>query len=71
MNHRVCKQKSEIALMTIAHAHGRRAFGSQLSHFDLVSQKIGLSSMKLFALESMVYMTAGLHDHQKAMQFIF
>jgi len=50
---------------TIAHAHGRRAFGSQLSHFDLVSQKIGLSSMKLFALESMVYMTAGLHDHQK------
>ena len=57
--------------MTIAHAHGRRAFGSQLSHFDLVGQKIGLSSMKLFALESMVYMTAGLHDHQKVMQFIF
>ena len=51
--------------ITIRHATSRRAFGSQLSNFDLVKEKLGKCSMQLFALESTVYMTAGLHDYQK------
>ena len=50
---------------TIQHATLRRAFGSYLNSFDMVKQKIGESCAHLYALESTIYMTAGLGDIQK------
>ena len=50
---------------TIQHATLRRAFGSYLNSFDMVKQKIGESCAHLYALESTIYMTAGLADIQK------
>lgn len=54
---------------TIQHASLRRAFGSYLNSFDMVKQKIGESCAHLYALESTIYMTAGLADIQKNPDF--
>ena len=51
--------------MTILHATQRKAFGAELKSFDLVHDKIGKSALHLYALESAIYLTAGLADYQK------
>ena len=48
----------------IKHATLRKAFGSELFSFDMVKNKIGLSCIHFYALESTIYMTAGLADYQ-------
>jgi len=47
---------------TIEHCNTRKQFGLHLSKFPLVKQQIAEMSQKLYCLESMVYMTAGLFD---------
>ena len=50
---------------TVEHATNRRAFGSELKSFDLVHDKIGKCALHTYALESAIYLTAGLADYQK------
>ena len=49
---------------TIRHACSRKQFQKRLIDFELIQQKISSSAYHLFALESSVYMTAGLGDFQ-------
>ncbi len=50
--------------LAIKHAGERRAFGDYLSSYESVQNKLGRASILLFALESTIYMTAGLADYQ-------
>lgn len=54
---------------TVKHCLSRRAFGYELSHFELVQYHLGRMASKLFGLESMIYMTAGLADAQTEQDF--
>ena len=51
--------------MAIIHASTRKAFGAELKTYDLVHDKIGKCALHLYALESAIYLTAGLADFQK------
>jgi len=42
------------------YAHERRAFGKTLSDFGLIQAKLGEMAIRIFALESMMYRSAGL-----------
>ena len=46
-------------------ALNRQAFGASIYTFDLVNDKLGKAAMYIYALESAIYMTAGLSDYQK------
>jgi alkylation response protein AidB-like acyl-CoA dehydrogenase len=48
--------------LAIAHVKERRQFGTALSDFELVQDKIGWMVSYLFGLESMAYLTTGLVD---------
>ena len=50
---------------TVEHTTERRAFGAELKSFDLVHDKIGKCVLHIYALESAIYLTAGLADYQK------
>ena len=50
---------------TITHTNTRHQFGQPLSEFSLVRQQLAKMSAKLYCLESMVYLTAGLADASK------
>ena len=54
---------------TVRHALARKTFGKKLLEFDLIQQKLGDAAAHLYALESMVYMTAGIADTQVDMDF--
>ena len=47
---------------TVEHCNSRKQFGLPLSNFDLVKSQIARMAERLYCLESMVYMTAGLYD---------
>lgn len=47
---------------TIKHSLGRRQYGSKLSEFELIKLQIGKCSSYIYALEAMLYLTAGLAD---------
>lgn len=49
---------------TVRHTLGRRTFGAMLNSFDYVAHRLGQSGFHLFALESAIYMTAGIADYQ-------
>jgi len=52
----------ELLNETITHTNTRRQFKLMLSEFPLVREKLGKMAAKLYCLESMVYLTAGLAD---------
>ena len=47
---------------TVEHCNSRQQFGQSLSEFSLVRSQLGRMTGRLYALESAVYMTAGLAD---------
>merc|ERR1719500_1204405 len=47
---------------TVEHCNTRKQFGLPLSSFSLVKMQVARMAGKLYALESMLYMTAGLVD---------
>ena len=47
---------------TVEHCNTRKQFGLHLSKFSLVKIQLARMAGKLYALESMLYMTAGLVD---------
>lgn len=47
---------------TVEHCNSRKQFGLPLSNFDLVKSQIARMAERLYCLESMVYMTAGICD---------
>jgi len=47
---------------TIEHCNTRKQFGLSLSKFSLVKIQLAKMAGKLYCLESMLYMTSGLHD---------
>jgi len=49
---------------TIRHALARKTFGKKLLEFELIQLRLGEAAATLYALESMVYMTAGIADNQ-------
>ena len=49
---------------TIRHALARKTFGKKLLEFELIQMRLGEAAATLYALESMVYMTAGIADNQ-------
>ena len=49
---------------TVLHCLSRRAFGYDLSHFELVQMHLSRMAARIYGLESMVYMTAGMADVQ-------
>lgn len=49
---------------TLKRASQRRAFGAPIGSFDQVRDKLGNCALQIFALESAIYMTAGLADYQ-------
>ena len=51
--------------VVLKHTTQKSAFGRELCEFDLVKLKLSRMATKIFALESMTYMTAGLADVQK------
>ncbi|MBK7402254.1 MAG: acyl-CoA dehydrogenase family protein [Myxococcales bacterium] len=54
---------------SIVHASSRRAFGRAIGELGLVRDKIARMTIDTFALESAVYLTAGLVDGQAAADF--
>jgi len=50
---------------TIRYASRRKQFQKRLIEFELIQEKLGSAASHLFALESAVYMTAGIADFQK------
>jgi len=52
----------ELLTKTIQHAQLRRQYGKQLADFELIKLQLGKMAGKIYALESMVYITAGLAD---------
>ena len=54
---------------TFLHASSRKAFDSHLLEKEMVQHKIGECCLHFFALESAIYMTAGLADYQKNPDF--
>jgi len=52
----------ELLTKTIQHTQLRRQYGKQLADFELIKLQLAKMAGKLYALESMVYMTAGLAD---------
>lgn len=52
----------ELLTKTIEHTQLRRQYGKQLADFELIKLQLAKMAGKLYALESMVYMTAGLAD---------
>ncbi|CAK4714565.1 hypothetical protein LEN26_006799 [Aphanomyces euteiches] len=44
------------------HAKTRKQFGSTLSEFGLIKEKIGVMALNTYAIESMAYMTTGMID---------
>ncbi len=55
----------KLLTVTLRHSMDRQAYGTSLNDFDLVSHRIGKCCQQLFALESTIYMTAGLADYQQ------
>ena len=47
---------------TVEHCNTRKQYGLHLSNFSLVKMQIARMAGKLYGLESMLYMTAGLED---------
>ncbi|HEY8498029.1 MAG TPA: acyl-CoA dehydrogenase family protein [Limnochordales bacterium] len=47
-----------------AYAEGRQQFGRAIAEFGLVQEKLARMAVRLYALESMVYRTAGLLDRR-------
>ena len=47
---------------TIEHCNTRKQYGLHLSKFSLVKTQLARMAGKLYCLESMLYMTAGLVD---------
>ena len=47
---------------TIEHCNTRKQFGLPLTKFNLVKHQIAKMSQRLYCLESMVFLTAGLAD---------
>ena len=58
-----CKTIIEIST---EYARGRRQFGRPISEFPAIQQKLAQMAARTFALESMVYRTAGLFDRSLA-----
>lgn len=58
-----CKTIIEISA---EYARGRRQFGRPISEFPAIQQKLAQMAARTFALESMVYRTAGLFDRSLA-----
>ena len=54
---------------TFLHASTRKAFDSNLLEKEMVQYKIAECSLHFFALESSIYMTAGLADYQQNPDF--
>jgi len=52
----------ELLNETITHTNTRKQFKLMLSEFPLVREKLGKMAARLYCLESMVYLTAGLAD---------
>jgi len=47
---------------TVKHCLGRRQYGAKLAEFELIRLQIAKCSSYIYALESMLYLTAGLAD---------
>jgi acyl-CoA dehydrogenase family protein 9 len=47
---------------TVKHCLSRRQYGNKLAGFELINIQIARASSYIFALESMIYLTAGLAD---------
>ena len=54
---------------TLLHANTRKAFDSTLLEKDMVQHKIAECCLHFFALESAIYLTAGLADYQENPDF--
>jgi len=52
----------ELLTETILYTQSRRQYGKPLAEFELIRLQLAKMAEKLYALESMVYMTAGLAD---------
>ena len=50
---------------TVRHAVSRKTYGKKLIDFELIQGRLGDAASHLYALESMVFMTAGISDNQK------
>ncbi|XP_050412105.2 complex I assembly factor ACAD9, mitochondrial [Patella vulgata] len=48
--------------MTVEHATTRTQFGKKISEFGLIQEKIAKMALKIYAMESMAYLTAGVID---------
>lgn len=60
-----CLGSCKAALRSAAgHAVERRQFGHRIADFPAIQQKLAAMSSRIFALESMVYRTAGLFDQR-------
>ncbi|MDQ3934892.1 MAG: acyl-CoA dehydrogenase family protein [Actinomycetota bacterium] len=46
----------------LEHVHSRHQFGRPLADFELVKEKLGWIAERLFAVECMTYLTAGVQD---------
>ena len=62
MGSSVAGQLKRMVAMVSEHAHSRVQFGKRLSEFGLIQEKIFDMVQKIYAMESMAYLTAGQMD---------
>lgn len=61
---RMCGALRQVLNWTVEHTLKRQTFGNNLAFYDQVKFKLGICSSQLYALESAIYMAAGLADYQ-------